>query len=157
QVLKLASIELHAAKTALAVVLIVRSDVHRSGVVVYSVNVEHLKIALGDLVLQLGIGAQGIRLVEGVEIEMRMAVTPARPDESVPRFKKEKFLFHLYPAFIFFAKPPPRFSALRVNEIKIELILGAVEQLGPEHTVTNPAEARNVGVLVVDDGDPFHR
>src|SRR5580693_10550487 len=42
-----------------------------------------------------------------------------------------------------------------IDEIKVKIVLGAIQYFSPEDTVTDPSKARNVNLRVVGERDPL--
>ena len=78
-------------------VILVRGEQHKARRVIHCLHSQHLKVALGQLPLQLGIRRQRILLVKTVEVEMRVPVAPARPQEAVSRFQDLEVVIHVDP------------------------------------------------------------
>ena len=64
QALEARAIQLDAAQVALAVIAGIGDEEERAAGFVRAFNVKHLKVALGDLIDQLGVGCQRIGFVE---------------------------------------------------------------------------------------------
>jgi hypothetical protein len=71
------SIELRRIKLPLPRIIFVAREINDAGTFIHRLNAKHLEIALRDLMLELGIRRQRIRLVEAVEIKLRMPIAPA--------------------------------------------------------------------------------
>src|SRR5882724_859952 len=107
-----------------------------------------LEIALGELPLELGIGGERLRGFEAVEVNVRVAVTPAGPKEATGAvragFQKAEIIADVDPSVALFAEDLAGTAGVGVDEIQVDLVLAAVEHLGPDDAGINPAESGQV-------------
>src|ERR1700739_677914 len=147
------AIEVHRKDVPLPVVSLIGDEV--DGILVHRLDRLDFIVALLELPLQLRIRHKRILLVEAVEIKMRIAIPPARPQKAVARLQDAKYVIDIHPAaWAAFGENLARAPGLRVDEVQIHRILGAIQRLSPENSVAHPAKTRDVDVCVIGEVDP---
>ncbi len=95
QTAKVGAVQLHREHALPARVPLVRGEV--DGLLVDRLHRQNLVVPSFQLALQPGIGPQRILLVKAVQVEMGVAVAPARPQEAVSRLQDPEHIVHLDP------------------------------------------------------------
>src|SRR5581483_12061134 len=58
------------------------------------------------------------------------------------------------PGIALFAKHLARFASGRVEKIEVKLVLGAIQDRGPDEIVAHPSKTGNIDVLVIGQANP---
>ncbi len=144
------AIQLHRENMHLPRIIFIRREEHRPRSLVHALNSQHLEVALGQLPLQLRIRGHRILLVKAVQIEMHVAVAPARPQKLSRRLQEPNLdVIEVNPRpGRSLGQHNPRFARFRIHEIQVHLVLGAVQHLRPDHSFAHPAKPRDVRLLI---------
>ena len=137
------AIELYPVQIALAPVILVGREINRAGLFIQGGKFEHLPVAARELPHQPRRPRERIRTVVFVEVKMRVAVAPTRPQKAAGAGKKAQRVVHLDIRVIGFLQDQTAVAALDVDEIQALARLRAVEHQRPDNFRTDPAEARN--------------
>src|SRR5207245_9431525 len=91
-----------------------------------------------------------------VDIQLGVAVAPARPQETVPRLENPKVIVNVHPRFwTGFGQHLARTAGVRVHKVQLHCVLYAVEDFRPEQPVAQPAEPGNVNISLFRERNPF--
>ena len=152
------SIQFHGTDMLLPRVTRVGEEEHTARRFVDSLNSQHFEVAMRKLALKFRVSAHRVLLIEAVEVEMHVSVAPTGPQESATRLKETNFrMIKFNPcARSSFRQNNSRLSRLRIHEVQVYFVLVTVEHLRPHHAIAHPAKPRDVGLLVVCQGDPAH-
>ena len=136
-------------------IVFVASEERNSCRFVDRLHSQHFEIARSQLPLQLCLSSQRILLVETIQIQMRVPIAPARPQEAVSRLQHAEVIVHIDPRIrTGLGQNNVRLARLRIHEVQVHLALNPVEHFDPDHSVADPAKARNEDILVVGQRNP---
>ena len=136
---------------ALPPVAFVRREVDDALLGVDSVDALDLPIAVGKLRLHLGGGAQRIFLVEAIEIDVVVTISPTGPQIAIAGIEEREIDFgmHVDPGVGGLGHHELRLAVVGVDEVKIEPILHAIQDHRPQQAIAHPAEARDEHIGII--------
>src|SRR5437660_8732061 len=141
----------------LARIALVASEIHQARIRIDSFHSHHFELALGELPLERRLGVQRVLFVKAIEIKVGVPIAPTRPQKPVARFQNPEIIADVDPRVrTVLSQYLAGVSRLCIDKINIQRVLLPIQHLGPEKSIPNPAEPRNVDVPVFGKRNPFH-